>query len=76
MKLVDRLLLLLLAIVWLILAVPIAIISIQVRRIPLWPDFEPDSSAADVLIWLVFVGVLYLTPIWLSAVSWSKTRKR
>ena len=64
----------LVAAVWLVTNIPIALISIFLLEIPLWPTFGSDSTAEGVTVWAVMTAWFYVTPVVLLVIGrrWSR----
>ena len=53
----------LVAAVWLVTAIPIALISLLFLEIPLWPTFSSESTVEGTMVWAVMTGWFYITPV-------------
>ncbi len=52
----------LVTILWLAVAIPIALFSLFTQELPLWPSFSAESSREGIAVWALFAAWFYVTP--------------
>lgn len=70
----TKLLFWLLFVVWLATALPIAILSLFMLEIPLWPTPNAESTSEGFVVWAVATGWFYVTPVGLIMLRRTFTR--
>jgi uncharacterized RDD family membrane protein YckC len=51
------------AAIWMVIAIPIALFSFLLLEMPLWPSFGPESTPEGIALWAVLATWFYVTPV-------------
>ncbi len=65
---------LLVFVLWLATALPIATLSLFMWEIPLWPSFSAESTSEGVAVWAVVAAWFYVIPVGLILVGRNNRR--
>jgi uncharacterized RDD family membrane protein YckC len=53
----------LVAILWVVFALPILLWSLATLQVPVWPEFSSHSTVEGITVWAAMAALLYVAPI-------------